>query len=148
MFCSIAQHLFGLLFFTLVNEFECQFGHDATVGITHAHHRLVQIDAFLVDASEFEAVHDVVVSALSVEILHAGNVLAANADREGTDAVCQTFGDGVITQVDVVFITHRYSDIDGTYPVALSEHLQNHQVTLIQSMLASQRDDHLVRDRV
>ena len=148
LFGSIAQHLFGLLIVTLADEFESQAGHDATMGVTHAHNSLVEIDTLLVDASELEAVHDVVVGALRIEILHASDGLAAIGGGEGRDAICQALGNGVVAQIDVVILSHGDSDIDRTGPVTLCEHLENHQVTLVKGVLARERDGHAVGNRV
>ena len=118
------------------------------MGIAHAHHRLVEIDATLLQTAELEAVHDVVVGTLRIEVLHSWQRLAVVLCGERCDAVGKTFGDDVVAQVDVVVVANADSHIDRTLPVALVEHLQNHQVTLVEGALAFQRDDHLVRDGV
>ena len=118
------------------------------MGVTHAHNGLVEIDAALVDASELEAVHDVVVGALRIEILHTSDGFAAIGGGEGRDAIGQTLGNGVVAQIDVVILTHGDSDIDRTGPVTLCEHLENHQVTLVKGVLARERDGHAVGNRV
>ena len=116
--------------------------------VAHTHDRFVNVDALLVDAAELEAVHDVVEGALRVEVLDTGQRFAVMAGGERSDAVGQTFGDGVVTQVDVVVVAHADRHVDRPYPVTLSQHLQNHHVALVESTLALQRDDHAVGYRV
>ena len=38
--------------------------------------------------------------------------------------------------------------MNGTFPIALCQHLKNHQVTFIERSLAFQRDSHTIEDRV
>ena len=44
-----------------------QLGKDAAMGVAHAHHVLVDVDAGFVDASELELVHQVVVHLFTVD---------------------------------------------------------------------------------
>ncbi|MBR6913184.1 MAG: hypothetical protein IKN34_05185 [Treponema sp.] len=118
------------------------------MGVAHAHHCLVEVDAGLVDTTELEAMHHVIVGLLCIEVLDARNRLAIASGGEWSDTIGQTFGNHVVAQVDIVVVAYADSYIDRTLPVALSQHLQNHEVALIQCTLACQRDNHLVGDRV
>ena len=144
----VFQHLGGFLVFTFVQQFECQLGHGATVGVAHAHDGLVEIQAGLVQSAKLEAVHHVVVSALGVEVLDAWNSLAVDACREWGDAVGQSFCNGVVAEVDVVVVTNGDGHIDRTCPVASSQHFENHQITLVEGALSFQRDGHAVGNGV
>ena len=53
-------------FLTLTHQLLHELGEDATVRVTHAHCVLVDIDARLVDATELELVHQVVVHLFGV----------------------------------------------------------------------------------
>ena len=137
LFC-ISQHLFGLLFLAFVHQFQCQFGHGTTVGVAHAHYRLVEVDARLVDATELEAVHHVVIGLLCIEVLDTGNRPSFVCGRKRRDAVGQTLSDNIVTQIDVIVVAYRHCYIYRALPVALREHFQNHQVTLVECTFAFQ----------
>ena len=57
------------------------------MGVAHAHNRFVEIDARLVDATELEAVHHVVVGLLCIEVLDARNRSTLMGCRKWRDAV-------------------------------------------------------------
>ena len=67
------------------------------MGIAHAHHGLIKIDARFVDTAELELLHHVVISLLSVEVLGTWGV-----GGEWGDTVGQSLLYKVITQVHVV----------------------------------------------
>ena len=92
--------------------------------------------------------HDVVVGLLCVEVLDAVDTLAVIAGGERRDAVYQSLGDGVVAQVDVVLVTYGDGYVDRPCPVTLCQHLQNHEVALVECMLALERDDHAIGNGV
>ena len=76
------------------------------MGVAHAHYRLVEVDAGLVDATELEAVHHVVVGLLRVKVLDTGDGSAVVSGGERCDAVGQTLGDDIVAQIDIVVVAH------------------------------------------
>lgn len=94
----------------------------------------------MLEVAKLEAVHHVVIGALRVEVLGARGI-----GGERSDAVGHSFFYEVVSQVHVVLRSHGHGHVDGTCPVALGDDFQHHEVVLIESVLAFERDDHLVR---
>ena len=113
------------------------------MGVAHAHHCFVDIQTLLVKTTIAIAIHHVVVGLLGIEVL--GTRLVGG---ERTDTVGKTFLDEVVAKVHIVFCTNGEGNIYRTSPIAVCNHLEHHEVALIESTLASKRDNHLVRDRV
>ena len=113
------------------------------MGVAHAHHSFVDIQTLLVKTTIAIAINHVVVGLLGIEVL--GTRLVGG---ERTDTVGKTFLDEVVAKVHIVFCTNGESNIYRTSPIAVSYHLEHHEVALIESALASKRDNHLVRDSV
>ena len=103
-----------------------QLTEQATVGVTHAHHGLVEIDALLVKTAVLEAVHHIVIHLLRIEVLRA----VADGGERG-DTTGQSFLHEVVAKVHVVLLTYGDGNIDRTCPVALCNHLEHHEVTLV-----------------
>ena len=129
---GIVQGGFCLVFLALTHQLLHELGEDATVRVTHAHGVLVDIDARLVDATELELVHQVVVHLFAVQAASELHVV------ERSDAVGQTFLQEVVGQVQMVFRTYGDGHVDGTFPVGIGQHFQHHQLTLVEHVLAFQ----------
>ena len=140
---TLVQHLHGLLVLAFMNKVHGQHRQQTAMGIAHAHHCLIKIDARLVNTTELELVHNIVICLLSIEVLSTWCI-----GGEWCDAVCQSLLNKVVAQVHVVLSTNGCCYVDRTCPVALCNHLKHHQVTLIQSVLSLQRDYHLIGYRV
>ena len=132
LFLGFLQHLQGLVFLTLSYELRCQLREQAAVGVAHAQNGLVEIEIGIVDATELEAVHHVVIHLLGVD------TLACLLGVERSDAVGKTFLHEVITQVAIVLRTDGHGHIERTLPVAAGEHLIHHHLTLIDRTLSLQ----------
>ena len=113
------------------------------MSITHAHGCLVDIETLLLEVTELESGHDHMIGLLCIEALCTRNIRC-----EWSDAVYKTFLYEVLAKVHVIFFTHSECYVERTGPVALCQHFQHHQVTLVESALACQRNNHLVRDRI
>ena len=140
---GVRQSLLGLVGLAFGYEVEGELGEQAPVGVAHAHYGLVEVDALLVDAAVLEACHHVVVYALGVEALGSGNV-----GGERRYAVGESFLYEVVAEVHVVLGAYGYGHVYRACPVALRQHLEHHQVVLVQCVLAFERDNHAVGYRV
>ena len=147
LFCLV-ENLLSLVDLSFVEEAVGQLRHQTTMSITHSHHCFIEIDAGLVDTTELILVHDVVEGLLGIEVLYTWYRLTVNIGGEWSDTVGETLLDEVVTEVHVIVGTNGGSNIYRTSPVALIDHLEHHQVALIESTLALQRDNHPVGDRV
>ena len=127
---TAVKHFNCLVFLSFLDEVDSQLSEETTMGIAHAHHSLVEIDALLADATELEACHDVLVNALCVEVLHALNRFSADSCLERSDAVGKTFLHEVVAKTHVVVSAYGGSNINRTNPVTLHQHLKNHEVRL------------------
>ena len=127
---GLLQHLEGLVFLALVDEFERQGAHQSAVSVAHAHHVLVEIDATGCQSAPLEAVHDDVVSLVSIKVLHARTI-----GRVRSDAVGKTLLHEVVAQIHEVLLAHSDGNIQWTRPVAVGYHLKHHQVALVESVL-------------
>ena len=113
--------------------------HQLAVGVTHAHHGLVEIESRFVEAAELESLHHIVVCLLRVEVLSVALVCGKRRD-----AVGESLLDEVVAEVHVVLLSHGHRHIDRTHPVALCDELEHHEVALVEGVLAFQRDYHAV----
>ena len=136
MFVSISKHLFSFLELVLLDEVERQLHEDAAMGVAHAHHRLIDIKTWLFQSTKLKLLHQTVVGALRVEVLRSGNSHAILCRGEWCDAVDQTLLHEVVAEVHVVVFAHRCSYVDRSCPVALGNHFEHHQVTLIERTLS------------
>ena len=114
-----------------------------TVGVAHTHHRLVEIEALMVESAPLVAVHHIVVSPLRVETLGSWSVC-----RERRYAVGETLTYEVVAKIHVVVLPYGRSYVHGTRPVAAGNDFKHHHIVLVESRLALQRDDHTVWYRV
>ena len=110
------------------------------MGLAHTHHSLVDIDIRVVDSSELELVHQVIVHFLAVDAcVQPGGV-------ERGDAVGKTFLHEVVAQIQMIVATHRNSHVQRTFPVGICQHLKHHQLALVQHTFAFQGDTHIIGD--
>ena len=110
------------------------------MGLAHTHHSLVDIDIRVVDSSELELVHQVIVHFLAVDAcVQPGGV-------ERGDAVGKTFLHEVVAQIQMIVATHRNSHVQRTFPVGICQHLKHHQLALVQHTFAFQGDTHVIGD--
>ena len=137
---GIVQGGFCLVFLALTHQLLHELGEDATVRVTHAHGVLVDIDARLVDATELELVHQVVVHLFGV-YCHA-----RLTGVERSETIGKTFLNEVVLHVQLVLPAYADSDIDGAFPVGLAQHLEHHQLALVEGAFAFQRNVHVVGD--
>ena len=101
------------------------------MGIAHAHDGLVEVDAWCVHSSELKVLGHGLVGLFGVEVLHAGCV-----GGEWCDAVHQSLLHEVVAKVHIVFLSYCQCHIDGARPVGVGNHLEHHQVSLVQCSLA------------
>ena len=97
----------------------------------------------LVKTAVLEAVHHIVIHLLRIEVLRT----VADGGERG-DTTGQSFLNEVVAKVHVVLLTHGDGNIDRTRPVALCNHLEHHEITLVQGVLSFQGDHHLVWDGI
>ena len=116
---------------------------EAAVRIAHTHDGLVDIQSRHRQASIAEALHHVVVGLHRIEVLSSRHI-----GRERRDAVGQTFLHEVVTEVHEVLLTHRDGNVERPCPVALRDHLEHHEVVLVERVLTLEGDDHTARDRI
>ena len=116
---------------------------EAAVRIAHTHDGLVDIQSRHRQASVAEALHHVVVGLHRIEVLGSRHI-----GRERRDAVGQTFLHEVVTEVHEVLLTHCDGDVERPCPVALRDHLEHHEVVLVERVLTLEGDDHTARDRI
>ena len=102
------------------------------MSVAHAQDGFIQIDVRIVDSSELELVHQVVVHLFAVQAASELHVV------KRSDAVGQTFLQEVVGQVQMVFRTYGDGHVDGTFPVGIGQHFQHHQLTLVEHVLAFQ----------
>ena len=102
--------------------------------VTHAHGVLVDIDARLVDATELELVHQVVVHLFGV-YCHA-----RLTGVERSETIGKTFLNEVVLHVQLVLPAYADSDIDGAFPVGLAQHFEHHQLALVEGAFALYSD--------
>ena len=150
---TLVEYGLRLVGLSLFDEGYGEVGQQATVGVTHPHDGLIEIDTGFVDATELIFVHDIIVGLLGIKLCGTSHRDEAATTvgiecPEGGDTVGQALLDEVLTQVHVVLGTYRRRHIDRTLPVTLRNHLEDHQVALVERTLALQRDDHLVGDGV
>ena len=67
------------------------------MGVAHAHHGFVNIDARNIDAAELESLHHVVVCLLCIEVCHTWQRLLVDVGGEWRDTVSQTLLYEVVT---------------------------------------------------
>ena len=128
LFCSAVEHFDSLLFLAFCYKIYSQLAEEPAVGVAHAHHCLVEIDALLADTTELEASHDVLIYSFGVEVLHSLNRFSSETCLERRDAVGETLLHEVVAKAHVVVAADGGGNIDRTCPVALHQHLQNHEV--------------------
>ena len=113
------------------------------MGVAHPHHGLVDIQPRLREATIAEAFHHVVIGGHGVEVLGPRHVRG-----ERRDAVGKALLHEVVAEVHEVLLAHGHCHVEWTRPVALSYHLEHHEVVLVEGILALERDDHAVGDSV
>ena len=84
------------------------------MGIAHTHGSLVDIESLLLQVTELESGHDVVIGLLSIEVLRTWLV-----GGEWSDTVGKTLLYEVVAKVHIVLLSHGKSHVDRTCPVAL-----------------------------
>ena len=117
------------------------------MGVAHAHCVLVDVDARLVDASELEFVHQVVVHLLAVD----GCFECFRIERG--EAVRETFLDEMPAHIQLVVRAYGDGHVDGAFPVGVGQHLEHHQLALVEgafgvALFVFERDVHIVGDGV
>ena len=100
--------------------------------ITHTHSILINIDTFLINSTEFELVHQVVVHFFAIQL----DTCFFSIKR--SEAVSQTFLDEVVAHAKVVFRTYADCHIDRTFPIGFSQHFKHHQFALIEGTFTFQ----------
>ena len=103
---AIVQSLQCFFVLAFLDELASHLYEHAAMGLSHTHHGFIQVDVVLVDASELELVHQVVVHLFTID---AGIELRG---IERSDAISQTFLHEIVTQVQVVFLSHSNSHVD------------------------------------
>ena len=140
---EIGKHLGRLLVISLVDEIHGEVDKGSAVGPAHAHHCLVEIDAWSVETAKAELVHHAVVGALGVEVLCPWSICG-----ERSDAVDKSLLHEVVAEVHIVFLANGECHVYRTCPVAVGNEFEHHHVTLVECALALERDNHTVGDRV
>ena len=79
------------------------------------------------------------ISLLCIEVL--GTWLVGG---ERSDTVHKSLLYEVVTEVHIVLFAYGECYVERTGPVALCQHLEHHEVALVECALAGKRDDHLV----
>ena len=105
----------------------------ATVSVAHTHSGFVHIQTFLLQVAKLEAGHDVVVCFLRIKVL--GTRLVGG---ERSDTVDESLLYEVVTQVHIVLLTYGECHIERTLPVALCQHLEHHEVVLVERVFSCQ----------
>ena len=111
---SLLQDVDSLLVLAVGDELEGCLGEQATVGIAHTHGSLVDIESLLLQVTELESGHDVVIGLLCIEVLRTWLV-----GGEWSDTVGKTLLYEVVAKVHIVLLSHGKSHVDRTCPVAL-----------------------------
>ena len=83
------------------------------------------------------------ISLLCIEVL--GTWLVGG---ERSDTVHKSLLYEVVTEVHIVLFAYGECYVERTGPVALCQHLEHHEVALVECALAGKRDDHLVWNRI
>lgn len=97
---------------------------------THTGDGIVKIQAWLVKTAVLELVHHHVVCLLRVKVVGVVGV-------ERRDAVHKTLLYEVLAEVHVIVSTNGESHIERTCPVVVGQHLEQHQVTLVEGALTA-----------
>ena len=110
--------------------------------MTHTHRILINVDTRLVDTTELELVHQVVVHLFTI------NLYTQFVCIEWSETIGKAFLDEVVPHIQLVFRSHADCNVDRTFPIGFRQHFKHHQLALVKGAFAFQRDVHVVGDRV
>ena len=128
---ALLQHGECLFVLAFLQQVLGKRAHQVAVGVAHAHHRLVEVDARLVPTTELELVHHVVVGLLRIEVLGTGSLRGERGDAVGKSLLHE-----VVAEVHIVLGAYGQRHVDRSCPVGVGNHLEHHQVALIEGTLA------------
>ena len=131
LFLTFVEYLLGFFGLSLRDEVHGQRGEESTMGVTHAHNCLVEIDTLLIDTTELELIHYVVVGLLCIEVLGTGSLCGERGDAIGKSLLHE-----IIAEVHIVLGAYGQRHVDRSCPVGVGNHLEHHQVALIEGTLA------------
>jgi len=137
---AIVQSLQCLFVLAFLDKLASHLHEHTSMGLSHTEYGFVQVDVILVNTTELELVHQVVIHLFAVQTgIELGGI-------ERSDAISQAFLHEVVTQVQVIFLSHGDGHVDWAFPVGVGKHFEHHQFALVQHALALQRDAHVFRD--
>ena len=139
---GVLQGCFSLIRLAFAYQLANELWEDTAVRITHTHSILINIDTFLINSTEFELVHQVVVHLFAIQL----DTSLFSIKR--SEAVSQTFLNEVVAHAKVVFRTYADCHVDRTFPIGFRQHFKHHQFALIEGAFTFQWNVHIVGDTV
>ena len=130
-----------------IEHLGCELRDEAAVGVYHTAHRLIGIVLLaLLYATPLEAVYNVVVETLDVyRVVVVVGVIAKLAPVEGSDAVGKSFvNKELLEHAGVVALAHCHRHIEGTLPVGVGNHIEEHQLVAIENALVADVNGHIL----